>query len=115
MATRRQTIDFMLGQIAAAGTVDAKKMFGEYALYCDGRLVGLVCDDRLFIKPTAAGLGYAAPCAEASPYPGAKPCLVIGDARLEDAEWLTALVRLTAAELPPPKPRSTRRRPVRRG
>jgi hypothetical protein len=39
-------------------------MFGEYAIYCDGKVVALVCDDQFFLEPTAAGralLGRVSP------------------------------------------------------
>ena len=100
MATRQSTVDFLLEQMADAGLVEAKKMFGEYGLYCDGKIVALVCDDQLFVKPTAGGKALAGDCAEGSPYPGAKPCLLIPGDRWEDRAWLARLVRLTAAELP---------------
>ncbi|RYD21729.1 MAG: response regulator, partial [Spirochaetia bacterium] len=38
---------------------------GEYGLYLDGRLVALVCDDQLFVKPTVAGRAYASNADEA--------------------------------------------------
>ena len=109
MASRQATLDFVLEQIAGAGVVSAKKMFGEYGLFCDGRMIGTICDDRLFIKPTAAGRGFAGACAEASPYPGAKPCFVIDDDRIDDRAWLSRLVRLTASELPLPKKKTPKR------
>jgi len=46
---------------------------------------------------------------EASPYPGAKPCFVIRD-RIDDKEWISELVRVTAAELPLPKPKTAKKR-----
>lgn len=55
MASSQGTVDFIVEQTAAAGTVSARKMFGEYGIYCDGRIVALVCDDRLFVKPTPEG------------------------------------------------------------
>ena len=55
MASRQTTVDFILKQIADAGTVSAKKMFGEYGIFCDGKMVALACDDQLFVKPTLAG------------------------------------------------------------
>lgn len=58
MASQQSTVDFILEQIAAAGSVSAKKMFGEYGIYCDGKMVALVCDDQLFIKPTLAGKAF---------------------------------------------------------
>jgi len=50
MASKQSTIDFILEQINAAGEVSAKKMFGEYGIFCNGKMVALVCDDQLFVK-----------------------------------------------------------------
>jgi len=52
MATQQRTIDFLLEQASGAGAVTAKPMFGEYGVYVDGKMIGLVCDDQLFVKPT---------------------------------------------------------------
>jgi TfoX/Sxy family transcriptional regulator of competence genes len=108
MATRQDTIDFLLEHIAGAGELLARKMFGEYAIYCDAKVVALVCDDQLFVKPTEAGRGFAAPCPEAPPYPGAKPYLWIEGHRWDDREWMARLVKVTAAALPLPKDKSPR-------
>ena len=54
MATQQRTVDFLVEQVARAGAVTQRKMFGEFALYCDGKVVALVCDDELFVKPTVA-------------------------------------------------------------
>lgn len=105
MATEQNTIGFLLDQLSRAGEVSAKKMFGEYCLYLSGKPVGLVCDDQLFLKPTKAGATVLAKVVEASPYPGAKPHLLVTPDQWEDAEWLCDLVRATARELPPPKPK----------
>ena len=103
MASRQTTVDFILEQIAGAGAVSARKMFGEYGIYCGEKMVALVCDDQLYLKPTAAGKAFAGDCAEGCPYPGAKPCLLISGDRWEDRDWLTQLVGITAAELSAPK------------
>ena len=58
MASQPGTVDFILEQASGAGAVSARKMFGEYTLYCDGKVVALVCDDMLFVKPTGAGRAY---------------------------------------------------------
>jgi len=58
MASRQSTVDFILDQIAEAGSVSAQKMFGEYALYCNNKVVALICDDQLFVKPTNAGKAF---------------------------------------------------------
>jgi DNA transformation protein and related proteins len=109
MASRQSTVDFILEQMAAAGDVSAKKMFGEYAIYCDGKLVALVCDDQLYIKPTLSGRDFIGKCIEAPPYRGAKPSLLISGDQIEDAEWLSKLVSISAAELPQAKKKKPRK------
>lgn len=111
MATRQDTIDYLLDQAARAGRVSAKKMFGEYALYCEGKTVALVCDDQLFIKPTDAGRAFIGKVREGSPYPGAKPWFLIDGDACEDADWLSELIRITARELPPPKVKTKKAKP----
>ena len=103
MATTRNTIDFLLDQLSGVGEASAKKMFGEYCLYLASKPVGLVCDDQLYLKPTKAGMNLITKVVEASPYPGAKPHLLITADQWEDREWLCSLVRATALEVPLPK------------
>ncbi len=105
MATDQEFVDFLADQMEGAGDISFKKMFGEYALYCDGKVVALVCDNQLFVKPTPGGRAHIGDPVEAPPYPGAKPHFLIEDA-FEDREWIAALIRLTARELPPPKPKA---------
>jgi TfoX/Sxy family transcriptional regulator of competence genes len=109
MATQQRTIDYLIEQSLGAGIVSAKPMFGEFGIYFDGKMIGSVCDDQLFVKPTASGRVHAEPVSEAPPYPGAKPQLLIEADRWDDAEWLGELLRITAAELPTPKPRKPKR------
>jgi len=107
MASRQGIVDFIVEQMADAGAVSAKKMFGEYGLYLSGKLFGLVCDDQLFIKPTPGGRSFLGKgIAEAAPYPGAKPCFLIAGEAWEERAWLSALARITAAEILPPKKKS---------
>jgi DNA transformation protein len=111
MATTQNTIDFLLDQLSGAGEVSARKMFGEYCLYLAGKPVGLLCDDQLYLKPTQAGKGKLAEVVEGSPYPGAKPHLLITADQWEDARWLCDLIRETARELPLPKPKTKKPTP----
>jgi TfoX/Sxy family transcriptional regulator of competence genes len=105
MATQARTVDYLLEQLASVDGVSARKMFGEYALFCHGKTVALVCDDQLFVKPTAPGRALAQGCTEAPPYPGAKPSLLIDPERWEDADGLADLIRATADALPMPPPK----------
>ncbi|MHA6690631.1 TfoX/Sxy family protein [Devosia sp. A449] len=103
MSSQQSTVDYLLEQCAAAGTVTARRMFGEFALYCDTKVVAFVCDDQLFIKPTEAGRGYLGEVTEAPAYPGSKMYYLIDGGRWEDTDWLAGLVRVTADALPLPK------------
>lgn len=100
MASKQSTANYILEQIAGAGTVSAKKMFGEYGIYCDGKIVAFVADDQFFVKPTAAGKQFIGNYIEGMPYPGAKPYLFISGEKWDDHEWLTQLIKITAAQLP---------------
>ena len=82
----------------------SRKMFGEYAVYLEDKVVALICDNQLFIKPTECGKEFIGEVAMAPPYPGAKMSFLMDD-RLEDREWLCELVRITARELSPSKKR----------
>jgi TfoX/Sxy family transcriptional regulator of competence genes len=79
-------------------------MFGEFAVYRDGKVIGLVCDNQFFVKPTQAGRALLGMPVEAPPYPGARPHFLVSD-QLDDRDLMTGLIRATAAELPTPKPR----------
>ena len=103
MSSQQTTVDFILEQIEHAGIVSARKMFGEYAIYCDEKVVALVCDDQLFVKPTKAGKAFITDYTEEPPYRGAKPYLLIAGDVWDESEWLTALITITASELPLPK------------
>ena len=111
MASKQSTVDFILGQIAGAGSLASRRMFGEFAIYCDGKVVGFVCDDELFIKPTPAGRTLLADrLDEAPPYPGAKLYLRVAGEDWDDRESMTELVRATAASLPPPAAKKSKSR-----
>jgi TfoX/Sxy family transcriptional regulator of competence genes len=108
MSSDASFVEYVQDQLTGAGAISVRRMFGEYALYCDTKVVALVCDNQVFVKPTAAGrtlLGAAA--RDGLPYPGAKPWLLIGD-ELEDRMLLSRLIRATAAELPLPAPKKPR-------
>ncbi len=110
MATDPRTVEHLLDQLSLAGAVTARKMFGEYALYLDGRVVALVCSNRLFVKPTPGALRLLENNPLAPPYPGAKPHLLI-DAALDDEDLMAEVLRTVAAEVPAPKPKKTKEPP----
>src|ERR1039457_2050231 len=99
MPSEKSFVDFIVDQIENAGQSTYKKMFGEYAVYCDGKVVALVCDNQLFVKPTTAGRAFILNVIEAPPYTGAKTSFLIDD-RFEDREWISNLIRITYKEMP---------------
>ena len=109
MASDQAFVDFIVDQIESAGEIRAKKMFGEYGVFADGKIFALICDNKLFVKPTEGGRAFIGNATEAPPYPGAKPSFLIGE-KLEDREWLSELVRITVSELPEPKPRKKKKK-----
>lgn len=113
MASDQKFVDFVIDQISNAGDITAKKMFGEYGIYADGKLFGLICENKLFIKQTKAGREYIDEVKEVPPYQGAKPSFLIEE-RIEDREWLSELVRISVLEIPVPKPKKkkTNNRPI---
>lgn len=110
MATQDSTADYLATQLSDAGAIRLRKMFGEYALYCNEKVVALICDNRLFVKPTEAGKTFVGQPEEAPPYPGSKPFFLIEEDRWEERTWLTELIRITSAALPPPKPKKPRKK-----
>ena len=108
MATDAGFATFVTEQASDAGDVRVRRMFGEYALYLGHKVVGLLCDDQVFLKPTEGGRALLERVVEAPPYPGAKPYLLLGE-ELDDRALLAALLQRTADALPEPKPKKPKR------
>lgn len=107
MATDASFVEYVQEQTGLGTRLRAKKMFGEYALYVDERVVAFACDNQLFLKPTAQGRALLTQVDEAPPYPGAKLHLRIDD-EIDNGASLQRLLLATAHALPPPKPKPKR-------
>jgi len=108
MASDRETVAFIAEVMEGAGDVSTRAMFGEYALYLDGKVIALICDDTLFLKATPGALALVEAPEFGPPYSGAKPHL-IGSALLDEPEALTAVARAIWDDLPAPKPKKPRK------
>jgi TfoX/Sxy family transcriptional regulator of competence genes len=107
VASDLRFVEYVCEQAGHEPVLSHRKMFGEYALYMQGKVVGLVCDNLLFVKPTLQGRAVLGTTTERPPYPGAKPYFLVAE-ELENQELIGRLFRVTALALPPPGPRRTK-------
>lgn len=105
MATDLSFVEFVLEQARLRERLTYRKMFGEFALYLDGKVVAFACDDSLFIKPVAAVESRTRGLPQRPPYPGAK-LYPVADQLLDEPAELRELLLATAAALPKPKPKA---------
>lgn len=110
MKSTQEFVAYACAQMQGAGEINSRKMMGEYCIYCDGKLLGLICENQLFIKITQAGLDLLPDALQAPPYEGSKPYLAVSDL-LEQPELLCTLLRATWEMLPMPKPKKPNRKP----
>jgi len=104
MATEQSFVDYVTEVAGLGSRLTHKKMFGEYALYLDGKVIAFACDNSLYIKPSKAVVALAPDLPQGPPYPGAKD-YPIADELLDDPEALRRLIEDTAALMPLPKPK----------
>ena len=101
MASNADFVQYIADQCSGAGEIVAKKMFGDYGIYCDGKIFGLICDDHFYLKPTDAVQGMLRTIDLRPPYPGAKDYFYIAD--VDDHDYLSSLVKETCKHFPAPK------------
>ena len=103
MASNTDFVQYITDQCSGAGEIVTKKMFGDYGIYCDGKIFGLICDDRFYVKPSEAGRKLLRKEELRPPYEGAKEYFYIAD--VDDRDYLSSLVRETCNALPEQKKR----------
>lgn len=103
MASQERTVAYICEQMAGAGEITSRKMFGEYGLYCDGKFIGVICDDTLFLKVTKEAKECEPDLDLAPAYEGAKPSFRIPAEMLEDRDRLAGFVQTVYHSLPSKK------------
>ena len=106
MASSREYLEFVLGQLSGLEEIMHRAMMGEYILYYRGRVIGGIYDDRLLVKPVPAAVSRMPEAPRELPYEGARPMLLVGN--VDDREFLTELIGAMYEELPAPKPKKRR-------
>ena len=114
MATDKSFVDYIAEQAQLGAALTFRKMFGEYGVYLDDKVIAFVCDNSLFLKATKATTEITRTLPHRPPYPGTKP-YPVADELLDDTDALKSLLLATAHDLPPPKPRKPRAETKRRG
>lgn len=101
MSCTHDFVQYIVDQSSGAGEITVRKMMGDYCLYCNGVVVGLICDNTLYIKPTETVRALLREVILRTPYDGAKEHFVITD--VDDRDYLAEIVKTTAANLPAQK------------
>ncbi|MCX7515403.1 TfoX/Sxy family protein [Frateuria hangzhouensis] len=109
MATELSFVEYVTEQSGFGDRITFKRMFGEYGIYIDGKVVAFACDNSLFVKAADATATLTADLPRRPPYPGAKP-YPVGDELLDDSERLHELLAATAKAMPEPKARKPKRK-----
>ncbi|MBP6883889.1 MAG: TfoX/Sxy family protein [Candidatus Pacebacteria bacterium] len=103
MSTQKETIEFILEKLGDPKRFTTRAMFGEYALYVDGKVVGLVCDDQLYVKILPESGELESICDKDEAYPGSKPYYLVEESMLSQLPHLPDILFDIAKSLPTPK------------
>ena len=101
MASNTDFVQYIADQCAGAGEIAVRKMMGDYCVYCDGILFGLICDNNFYLKVTEPGKALLKEIILRPPYEGAKDYFYIID--VDDRDYLARLIKATLPALPTPK------------
>jgi len=101
MACSSDFLQYIIDQCSGAGEIAVRKMMGDYCIYCNGTLFGLVCDDNLFVKVTDAGRAVLEDVVLRKPYEGAKDYFYISN--VDDRDYLKEVIQATMQELLSPQ------------
>lgn len=109
MATNKETVTHILAVLNDNGrssVCTARAMFGEYGLYCNGTVVGFVCDDTLFVKIVPASSELESICEKGPCYPGSKDYYVVEESEVGRIDGLVEILHDIATTAPQKKKRA---------
>ena len=92
MPTTDSSLNYILDQLSFLPELKAKKMFGEYGLYSNGKYFGLICEEKLFLKNTPELVKLIGDDGLPA-YPGSKNSLHVPEEILEEKEKLEKIVQ----------------------
>lgn len=106
MASSREYLDFILEQLSQVDGITYRPMMGEYIIYCYGKVIGGIYDDRFLVKPVKAALQLMPDAPLEEPYPTGKPMLLVDN--VDSPEFLRELIEAMLPELPAPKQKKSK-------
>lgn len=109
MATSKEFHDYVVENLQKIGEVSSRKMMGEYLVYYQNKLIGDICDNCLFLKPTESVLRMMPDADRAYPYEGSKTQMVVVD-DVENTELMTEILNEMYKELPEPKKKAKKKK-----
>lgn len=97
MASSKNYLEYILEQLSEAEELSHRAMMGEYIIYCRGKVIGGIYDDRFLVKPTKSAVNMMPAAEYELPYEGAKKMLLVDN--LEDKEFLRELIEGISEDL----------------
>ena len=101
MASSKEYMEFILGQLSGLSELSIRAMMGEYIIYYRGKVVGGIYDDRLLVKPVASAAAYLKTVLYELPYEGGRKMLLVDD--VDSREYLEGLLAAMYDDLSEPK------------
>lgn len=101
MASSKEYLQFVLGQLSDLDEITYRAMMGEFIIYYRGKIIGGIYDDRLLVKPVKSAIQYIPTDVYELPYEGAKEMLLVDE--VDNKDFLTCLFNAMYDELPMPK------------
>ena len=94
--------EYVRETFSVAGDIIIKSMMGGFLVYFNGKLIGDICDNELFLKRTPTSDRLLADSELRYPYEGSKTLMHVFD-RFEDAALVQELLDGMYSELPEKK------------
>ena len=98
MASSKEYLEFILGQLSELEEITYRAMMGEFIIYYRGKIAGGIYDDRLLVKPVKSAISYMPIAPYELPYEGAKEMLLVNE--VDNKRFLTGLFHAMCDELP---------------
>ena len=94
--------EYVRDSLSSSGDIVIKSMMGGYLVYLNGKLIGDICNNELFLKITPTTDRLLADSEQRYPYEGSKTLMYVFDG-FEDADLIAQLLDGMYTELPEKK------------